>query len=230
MTWQRLILGFLVLLTSSCSKALLQSDVMGLWLDQSKDRLLELTPHKIAVEVFKNPYQVLAYKFELEDGELELNNISKRYFAKKGLVSSRPSLENPVPVNAWNLEVKNHEDLLVHRDSRIWNLKKSSSHREGLDNLTGLWGQFRDDGRKDYFEFTPWSTLVVLRCLTEAELEQTACEWWRYEELGEHKLRLKGVTQDEGEQEKTVVYSLDGNVLTMKLNGKTYTLTRSEEL
>lgn len=213
---------------SGCSKKADWNDIEGIWLDQDRDCHLEFTPHRLAVEVVRNPAQVLQWQAKLEQGVLALHPLSKSW----------TSSGQPPKAQRWFCQ-RRSDMLALTTDSRVWNLKKKVITERPREELVGLWRQVRKDDQKiNYVEFTPWASVITLTWQPETprnaaqgkNADKQIAEWWTYDSPESGVLQAEGVTRGRALARSRATYSLESNTLTLRLGSETYTLRKTDRV
>lgn len=199
-----------------------------MWLDQDRDVHLEMTPGKLAVQIARNPALISVWTPSLKEGELDLAPLSQAW-SPKG-TALKPE--------RWSCQ-RSGSRLILQTESRLWTLEKKSDPGRPRSELTGLWRQVRQlDQKIDYIEFTPWSTLVSVTWQPEhasskpgqAPATRRIAEWWAYSSDEAGRLTLDGLTRGSARSQIQADYALENNTVTLKLNGTTYTLRKTERV
>jgi hypothetical protein len=205
--------------------------VEGRWFDQDRDQHLELTPDRLVVEVIRAPMQVNVYHGDLQNGTVALTP----------LVASWPGEEAPnrPRQQSWKLDLDGNI-MGLQTAARVWSLKKAESVTIGHPRaeLTGLWRQVKQGSSEiQYFEFTPWATLVTITYEAGGAGAQAKsgpllplAQWWEYSSPEPGVLALDGVTLETENAKTRAKYSLDANTLTLDLLGQTYTLRKTDSV
>jgi hypothetical protein len=202
-----------LLLFSGCSSSLDPKSLQGRWLDQKEDAFLELTPSGLAAEVAKAPDAITAYRWELAGRKLKLSPLTKRFVLGPG-ARWQDSQESQ-----WEVSLKDDVMRLLARGKR--RTFKRVSDPNAKSELAGLWKITRDDGKSDFFEFTPWGDEIGLGWFppynhpAEKKITpQRAPEWSSYSTVGD-EVELSGVSPFRRGRKLRLNFKREGNRLTL---------------
>ncbi len=199
---------------TGCSSSLEPKSLQGRWLDQKEDAFLELTPNGLCAEVAKAPDSITAYRWGLEGRKLKLTPVTKRFVLGQG-ARWQESAESE-----WDVSLKDDMMRLATAKGKRRTLKRVSDPN-AKSELAGLWKITRDDGKSDYFEFTPWGDEVGLGWFPPynhpAEKKvapQRAPEWSSVTTVGD-EVELTGVSPFRRGRKLRLNFKREANRLTL---------------
>ncbi len=216
MRW-RLGLLLICLVLLGCSGD--EETLPGVWSNGHKGKLLDITPSGFYAEVWVES-QVYLTTYKAEDEELEQKTMCSLLPQEEMLrefTFSDGGLEFPGKGAQYVRYAREHPD-------------------ESPDPaLVGLWYRETVTRKKEFIEFTPWSTVVWNRWDGEAGSETLTCGWAAYILSREGNLLFTGVeNKDLLKWTKPVKYKVEGSRLSLRLpkglGKRDYTKTTPSEL
>ena len=203
-----------VVLISGCSSAVDPKNLQGRWLDQKQDAFWEISPAGLCAEVTKAPDTIVMYRWDLKGSLLKLRPLCKRFVLGQGVRAQNEAEAE------WTVKLTGDSLGLSTKNGQRRRFKKVSDSK-ATSELAGLWKIKRDDGKVDYFEFTPWGDELGLGWFpprghpAEKRITpQPAPEWSTYTTVGED-LEMSGISPFRRGRKLRLTYKREGNKLTL---------------
>lgn len=196
-----------------------EETVLGVWSNGHQGKLLDISPSGFYAEIWVES-QVYVYSYKAEDDEIE-----------------RKSMCSLVPQEEMIQEYLFTDGGLEFPGKGAQYVRFAREHPSEAPDpaLVGLWYRETVTRKKEFIEFTPWSTVIWNRWDGEAGKETLSSGWAAYILSKEGNLLLTGVeNNDLLNWTKPVKYTIDGSRLSLRLpeglGKRDYTKTTPSEL
>lgn len=149
---QRAFLLLCLVFLAGCSGKPLEERLPGRWIDLKDDRFVEFGPRGLAAEVAPDAFHVDTYQWKPLGG----NRVSM----------TRLTAPEAGTTVEWDLSFRDDDQELriPLPGGRFRSLKRVEPGEIEVPALEGLWiYSARAENRREFFEFTPWGTLISQR-------------------------------------------------------------------